>query len=133
MYQTGKIGEPYSSQYPSHRYLMPIKRKLSAHDIDPNRLNFMHEFPRFTGMVIPTTETVELLDYEMRVTRLEAAPQSVEVDLYLLPNSYTQANTEKKVSSFVIAAEVATRRNGIDSLFNTACRLAFDLPLLKRR
>lgn len=104
MTHTGKIYGRAASKFPAYRYRRPITSKLRIRDMDPNRLNWMNEYPRDKAIFIEACKFVEVADYEVRLDFGGAMSTGrAAASVILLPGKYTIA----RVPLIVLQADIS--------------------------
>ena len=97
---TGYVIGDRANKYPSHSYRVPILEELTVHSIDPNRINFMNEFPRDTAMY-PSARTETRLNIKIVFNSPDPNDNNLElIELWLIPNKYTESKEKQVAVSF---------------------------------
>jgi hypothetical protein len=119
MYTTGKVTGAAARKYPGYCWREPVYRPLTLRDVDPNRLDPLHEYPRDTALYLPDTATVDLCAYEFRIgaTELDGLAPAT---LTLLPGQYTQAKDKSVVWRARVSLGGAFWRRYLDEALDEA-------------
>lgn len=122
---TGSTHDEYARKYPEFCYRTQIIRPLTPFSIDPDRLNFMNEYPRYTGIGEQNLETKDLADFRLVIGTPDDKHNGLSpVRVWLRPNKYTLAKAERLVVEFY----AAFAHLHLDALKQTALAMAFRSP-----
>lgn len=116
---SGTVQGEYASYYPDFSYKKPINMDLNVHSVDPDRLNFMNEFPRWTKIYPPNINYVNLADYEIVVGPVNYNGLSY-ILLTMVPNEYTYAKTKREVCGFWASNANLHRKQYVDYIMKLA-------------
>lgn len=126
MYVTGTVQGEAARSYPDFCYRHPIMEPLTLHSVDPDRVNPMHEYPRWSSKPgdHSTMRTVDLAKYRITIGSIGDYGMA-QVDVWMVPCEYTIAKAEKRVCGFRVANPMLFRDHYIDE----AMKMAFSARL----
>ena len=108
--------------FPDFAYRKAIPTELTVRNIDPARLNFMHEYPRSTELVMPKFREVTVIDW-----RLNYGPEEDDgtrmLTVELLSNQYTKSPKDRVI--FAMRAQAHPQCLDFDGYTHAVVRKAF--------
>ncbi len=117
----GHIEGNTTKRYPDFSYRVPIFAPISVRQLDPERLNYMDEYPRSVNppeKLILREKTV--IDFVVRIGKRRVDGLS-PVQVWLKPNKYTQSKAELMVFEYLVANALELRHE----YYNEAIDRAF--------
>jgi hypothetical protein len=91
MFTSGKLNADVVKNFFEHTYYLPIKNEVNLRSIDPDRVNPLSEYPRWTGKPsLPIHNKQGLIDYRIMT-------KGNVFEVWLLANEFTPAKYCKKI------------------------------------
>lgn len=122
----GTVHGEAARKYADFTYRKEIIYSLTLHSVDPDRVDPMHEYPRYcpTPRQTSTINTLDLADYAVWIGYEDDFDMS-SVEVWMVPNgSLTQARSPSRVHQFNVA-DVWTRKIRQEWVVAEAMRQAF--------
>lgn len=120
----GTVQGAAARKYAGFTYRKPLRTHLDIWQLDPERLNPAHEYPRSVNPPIqPNTKFVELTDYAVRIGATGDDGMSL-VQVWVMPNEYTSATEPMMVLEFRVVQTLTLHHEYLDE----ALTHAFGLP-----
>lgn len=122
----GTVQGAAARKFPGFTYRKPVQAPVDIWQLDPERLHPAHEYPRSVNPPgEPSLKTVDLADYVVRVGPAGRDGMSV-VQVWMLPNEYTDAKKSLLVCEFMVAHAFTLRHEYHDEALSRVFHQALD-------
>lgn len=116
----GTVQGEAARKYAGYTYRKALIEPLTLHSADPDRLNPMHEFPRFCPPPsLDGPRIVDLANYMVKFGQTGHDGMAT-VEVFVMPNEYTAAKEPMGVLRFHVAHPFILRHTYVDEALKRA-------------